>query len=413
MKSAWFIMVGLVTAVLAGCGEKASPKANPERPPTKSPEPSTATPPPSGPRRQPIPPDKIKAFQVAGAVAGVHSWRRDVELEFAAESPGKAGVDYLPSIRFDNAHGTKLLVRDAGVPFLLSLHGKGINNDAMKMVARLPSLLGVLMIDTSVTDDGVKEFAGNKNLKYFSVHDTRLTDAALPHLATCTQLEGLVLSDCAITDAGLKKLAGLKELKYLNLRGTGVTEESMPTIAGFTNLTHLSLRGCSVGQKLSPLTKLPRLTHLILHSSTIDDAALRSLNGLNTLEDLDLTSTSVLGPSIKTCAQFPNLTTLAIGSNIIKDGSLKEVKNLANLTSLDIGVSGYTDAGMANLKGSPKLARLNISAAPAVTDKGLAELASIKTLVWINVADTKVTKAGCDAFQNELPKAEISGKPEK
>ena len=186
----------------------------------------------------------------------------------------------------------------------------------------------------------------------------------------------------------------------------------MPTSPSFAALTHLGLRGCSVSQNLSPLTKLPRLTHLILHGSTIGDAGLKSLNGLKTLEDLDLTSTGVLGPSIKTCVQFPNLTTLAIGSNIIKDGSLKEIKNLVNLTSLDIAVSAYTDAGMANLKGAPRLARLNLSAAPAVTDKGLAELAWIKTLVWINVADTKVTKAGCDAFQKELPRAEIVGKPE-
>lgn len=407
MKVPQFFAIALVTAVLVGCGQQTPAPPEPA-PPAKTTEP-VKTPTPSG--RRPIPPDMIKAFQAAGGVPCVHSWKRDVVLEFAAQAT--PGADCVPSILFDVGPDKKLpTLRDPGVPFILSLHGKGINNDAMKTVARLPSLLGVMLVSTSVTDDGVKEFAGNKNLRYFTVSDTRLTDAALVHLATCTQMEGLDLTDCAISDAGLKKLAGPKELKYLNLRGTGITEDSAATIAGFTNLTHLGLRGCSVGQNLTPLSKLPRLTHLILHGSTIGDAGVKSLEGLNSLEDLDLTSSGVLDRAVKHCAQFPNLTTLAIGANIIKDATLKEITNLPKLTSLDIQTSGYTDAGMANLKGAPRLARLNLFSVANITDKGLAELASIKTLTWINVGSTKVTKAGCDAFQTELPKAEIVGKPE-
>ena len=123
MKLPLFLLIGSMTAALVGCGEKTPPKA--ELPPVKSAEPSTTQ------RLHlraggggPIPPDKIKAFQAAGAVPCVHSWGATSRWSSPPRLPGKADVDYIP--RSSSISATEEAVgADAGVPFLLSLHGRG------------------------------------------------------------------------------------------------------------------------------------------------------------------------------------------------------------------------------------------------------------------------------------------------
>ncbi len=66
-----------------------------------------------------------------------------------------------------------------------------------------------------------------------------LTNAGLKELAGLKNLTWLDLRDTRVTDAGLKELAGLKNLTTLQLRGTGVTE------AGIARLRQ-ALPGCEI-----------------------------------------------------------------------------------------------------------------------------------------------------------------------
>src|SRR5262249_54974808 len=87
-------------------------------------------------------------------------------------------------------------------------------------------IVGVDLGDTTVTDPGLKELAGLKQLQTLYL-GTKVTDAGLKHLAGLKQLHSLYLSDTRVTNAGLKHLAGLKQIQRLGLWGTGVTEAGL------------------------------------------------------------------------------------------------------------------------------------------------------------------------------------------
>jgi internalin A len=67
--------------------------------------------------------------------------------------------------------------------------------------------------NTKITDAGLKELAGLKNL--ITVHHGQITDAGLKELAALQNLQRLNLAATQITDAGLKELAALKNLQGL------------------------------------------------------------------------------------------------------------------------------------------------------------------------------------------------------
>ena len=56
------------------------------------------------------------------------------------------------------------------------------------------------------------------------MHNLR-ADAALANLAPLAKLQSLSLADTPVTDAGLEQLHGLKELKELDLSFTQTSEE--------------------------------------------------------------------------------------------------------------------------------------------------------------------------------------------
>ncbi len=78
-----------------------------------------------------------------------------------------------------------------------------------------------------VTDAGLKELAGLKQLKQLAITDTKVTDAGLKELAGFTHMQKLDLRVTQVTDAGMKELVGLAQVQELDLFGTRVTDEAV------------------------------------------------------------------------------------------------------------------------------------------------------------------------------------------
>jgi serine/threonine protein kinase/Leucine-rich repeat (LRR) protein len=161
--------------------------------------------------------------------------------------------------------GDKLVVeierKVAGAPdrkaaeWVLSLGGTVIINDGqdreIKTVENLPAgawTLRALNLEgkPGVTDAGLKELAGLKQLQWLNLVGTLVTDAGLKELAGLKQLQWLSLVRSRVTDAGLKELAGLKQLRGLNLVDTEVTDAGLKQLAALIDLTEVRLSSTKV-----------------------------------------------------------------------------------------------------------------------------------------------------------------------
>ena len=121
-------------------------------------------------------------------------------------------------------------LREVGM--LQTLSKATTNPETNKRPARPEDVLRLFLGMTQVTDAGLKELAGLKNLQFLGLDNTKVTDAGLKELAGFQNLEWLDLRATQVTDAGLKELAGLKKLHNLQLVGSRVTEAGLRERAG-------------------------------------------------------------------------------------------------------------------------------------------------------------------------------------
>ena len=90
---------------------------------------------------------------------------------------------------------------------------------AIRDQGNLKSALESLHADATFDSEG--------NLLRLGLDSLPVTNDALPVIAKQTRLRALYLFDTKISDAGLKQLAGLKELKILMLTGSPVTSSGI------------------------------------------------------------------------------------------------------------------------------------------------------------------------------------------
>jgi len=124
--------------------------------------------------------------------------------------------------------------------------------------------------------------------------ETSITDAGLKHLSEFPNLGEVDLTGLEITDAGLKHLGTLPDLVRLDLGSTKITD------AGIEHLVHLPLTQLSLSRcpeitdsALQYASQWTNLESLGLVDTQVTDAGLVHLEGLKKLEGLDLAGTKV------------------------------------------------------------------------------------------------------------------------
>ncbi len=109
-------------------------------------------------------------------------------------------------------------------PFSISFDGKGITDDDLLVLQKLPDLQGLYLRRCKITDKGLERLQGLTKLKYLYLGNTAVTDKGLEYLQGMSRLESLSLVGTQVTDAGLAHLKGLSSLHVLELNKTRVTE---------------------------------------------------------------------------------------------------------------------------------------------------------------------------------------------
>ncbi|HEV8072018.1 MAG TPA: protein kinase [Planctomycetaceae bacterium] len=245
-----------------------------------------------------------------------------------------------------------------------------------------------------VTDAGLDELTGLKNLNELVLSKTQITDAGVAHLQGLTGLKHLLLNETQVTDAGLTNLRGLKNLNLLMLNWSKVADSGLVHLESLTELRALYLRGTQAtdtGLKhLQPLIKLETLN---LSRLPVTDSGFAQLHGLTQLRWLDLESTRVTDAGLTNLRTLKDLQYLDLNGTAVTDSGLVHLEGLTELRSLHLRRTHVTDAGLKHLGTLTKLETLNLSGLP-VTDNGLRNLRTLKDLRHLSLDRTAVTDAG-------------------
>jgi len=213
----------------------------------------------------------------------------------------------------------------------------------------------------------------------------------------------LSLGGTVIIDAGKERTisaaidlpAGSWTLRRIDLNNNKhVDDAGLKQLAGLKSLQTLDLCGTKVTDAgLKELAGLKSLKGLNLQQTQATDAGLKELAGLKGIQGLNLGGTKVTDAGLKQLASLKGLQVLALQGTPVTGAGLKELASLNGLQDLDLGGTKVTDAGLKMLAGLKSLQVLWL-VHTKVTDTGLKELASLKSLRYLNLRETQMTDAG-------------------
>ena len=208
--------------------------------------------------------------------------------------PGISKLTNLKSLRFTN--NGKLT--DAGMEQLAGLKnlevfafvGTAITGKAYAKFDGFTKLTKVSHRGSSINDEGLKELCDHlPNLESISLAHAKFTDAGAPNLAKLTKLKGFEIGTPNATPACLKHIAGLP-LESLQLGEGFDKSEALPMITGIKTLKRLTLTNCktTTDDDLRLLATMTRLESLELGSPNLPDERLPVLKGFAFLKELKL-----------------------------------------------------------------------------------------------------------------------------
>ncbi|MCH2203234.1 MAG: PQQ-binding-like beta-propeller repeat protein [Fuerstiella sp.] len=164
-----------------------------------------------------------------------------------------------------------------------------VTDTGCEALGRMTALRALVLKKTGfeqdrISDAGLKQLSGLKDLELLSLSGNLVTDDGLRHLKPLSKLDELDLSLLPITDDAIRHLAPLKQLRQLELlysegfAGANVTDKGLETLGAFTQLTHLNLVGAKISDSgLKHIHRLRKLVHLRLTNSTATEADVRNL----------------------------------------------------------------------------------------------------------------------------------------
>lgn len=250
-------------------------------------------------------------------------------------------------------------------------------------------------------------------LESLNIISTKFNDEWMPNIAKLTNLKTLrFTNNGSLTDAGMQQLAGLKNLESFSFVGTKITGRAYAKFEGFTKLTKVSHRGSSIDDEgLKELCDhLPNLESISLAHAKFTDAAAPNLAKLTKLKGLEL-GAHATPAALKNITALP-LEYLQLGEGFDKSESLpivKEIKTLKRLTLTNCKTT--TDDDLKVLATMTQLESLELGS-PAMPEERLSLLQGFTFLKELKIIDRQKgypeeTQARIKAL---LPKVDVKFK---
>ena len=251
-------------------------------------------------------------------------------------------------------------------------------------------------------------------LESLNIISTKFNDDWMPPLAKLTNLKALRFTNNGkLTDAGMAQLAGLKNLENFSFVGTQMTGKAYAQFEGFTKLTRVSHRGSSIDDEgLRQLCDhLPNLESISLAHARFTDAGAPHLAKLTKLKGLELGTSKATPQALKHIAKLP-LEYLQLGEGFESGACIPLIKDISTLRRLTLtNPQAITDADLLALAGLTQLTHLEIGRMP-LPDERIAVLkpfAFLKTMRLVPVKDS-FTPDQQAKIQSVLPQTKITFK---
>ncbi len=227
-------------------------------------------------------------------------------------------------------------------------------------------------------------------LESLNIISTKFNDDWMPSLAKLTNLKALRFTNNGkLTDAGMAQLAGLKNLENFSFVGTQMTGKAYAQFEGFTKLTRVSHRGSSIDDEgLRQLCDhLPNLESISLAHAKFTDAGAPHLAKLTKLKGLELGTSKATPQALKAITKLP-LESLQLGEGFESVACIAIVKDIASLRRLTLtNAQALTDADLLVIAGLTQLDHLEIGKMPLPDERipALKPFAFLKSMRLVPV----------------------------
>lgn len=178
----------------------------------------------SGTSKKPELPNEIPAAEVGKADAGIIA---DLKKEGIVVIPVTSTSNYLAA-NFVTAK---------------------VKPENLKLLGRLKDqLIWLNLANTALDDEGIKTISGLSSLIRLHLNHTSITDQAIPHLKKLNNLQYINLVGTKITAAGVEQLKGLKALKNIYLYQSAVDKKDQERLKKMFHKVNIDFGGYIVPQ---------------------------------------------------------------------------------------------------------------------------------------------------------------------
>jgi Leucine-rich repeat (LRR) protein len=288
-------------------------------------------------------------------------------------------------------------------PVGINLSGSHVHDEDLSGLSHFPLLTDLDVSSNPITNRGLRHLK-NLPLRFLNLSDTEVgsgsgkwsdsttqdlrDDSVLPHL---TRLEGLALARTRFSDQDLGALSGLKQLEYLDLSATKISDEGLRHLASFPLLEQLDLNQTQItGPGLRHLPHSIWVVTLLDTDST--DAGLASLAALPNLKTCIISNAKITDDGFAEFKRKRNLSVIHATSCQLTDAIWRTLAVQTDLSSAVFDQTRVTGVGIRHLNGT-RIIKLSLAACP-VSDAGLAEIATLGSLMALTISQSNITDAG-------------------
>ena len=259
-----------------------------------------------------------------------------------------------------------------------------------------------------VTDDWLKQLAGQDQLRRLEVSGTAVTSAGLIHLKELTNLERLNVCLTACDDRGFEHLAGMTHMKRMTICASKITGSGFAHLSGMKQIESINLHSAPASDAgLAAIGKLTSLKRLEVVHTQVTDAGLKHLTGMVNLQQLHVHGKETTAEAFPFLSQLRELYELDIYDRAASNQTLEQIGRLPKLRKLMLVTGIFDDDGVKHLANVPTLEEVTLDSA-GVTDASIEYLVKLPILRKLHLGSAKLSPAGRQRLATLLPNTIIT-----